>query len=248
MTTGQGGAAIHGVVVDCGPCPYLPDRQFHAFQPTTLPEGVGYRQLMDHRFRRSGTTLYLPSCPTCSACQPMRVATATFEPRADQRRSARRNADLVVTWSERGCEAERTALWRRYEMGVHHRSLDEDDDGASLALSGAVPGGELHARDATGRLLAVSVLDVFADAVSSVYCYYDPDERGRGLGTFMAVAEIAWAAGCNKAWWYPGFLVTECSKMSYKARFGPHQVLHEGVWVSAAQSLPGSANAKTNAL
>ena len=47
------------------------------------------------------------------------------------------------------------------------------------------------ARDQGGRLFAVSVCDTVGDALSSVYCYYDPDERRRALGTFMALAEIA---------------------------------------------------------
>lgn len=221
---------ISGHVYDCGPCPYLPDRRFHAFQPAALPEGISYRELMDHRFRRSGAVLYRPMCEGCDACQPIRLAVASFVPRRDQRRCAARNSDLSVRWAERGMDRERLDLWQRYEVAVHGRPLAELTSGDHLAESGAVPGGELHARDAAGHLLAVSVVDVVGDALSSVYCYYEPAARARALGTFMVLAEIAWAREQGLRWWYPGFYVAGCAKMTYKARFGPAEVLIDGAW------------------
>jgi arginyl-tRNA--protein-N-Asp/Glu arginylyltransferase len=222
---------IHGRVFDCGPCPYLPDRRFQAFQPDALPAGVTYRELMDHGFRRSGAVLYRPMCAGCAACQPIRVAVAGFVPRRDQRRCAQRNADLAVTWAARGMDDERLPLWQRYEVAVHGRALADLDSGDHLAASGTVPGGELHARDAQGRLLAVSVVDVLGDALSSVYCYYEPTERARALGTFMALAELTWARAAGMVWWYPGFYVAGCAKMAYKARFGPAELLTDQGWV-----------------
>ncbi len=95
---------------------------------------------------------------------------------------------------------------------------------------GGIPGGELHARDGTGRLVAVSVIDVIGDALSSVYCYYDPAERRRGLGTFMALAEIDHAKNSGLSWLYLGFYVAGCQKMMYKARFAPAEILADGAW------------------
>jgi arginyl-tRNA--protein-N-Asp/Glu arginylyltransferase len=223
-------ARVHGYVVDCGACPYLPARRFHAFQPDPAPPAAAYRQLMDHRFRRSGTVLYLPMCPGCHACQPVRVDTAAFRPRKAQRRCAARNRDLIVTWRPRGSDGERAALYARYQCLVHGKA-DEPSTLDHLVDDGGVPGGELHARDRDGRLLAVSVCDRFADALSSVYCYYDPEQPQRGLGTFMALAEIEHCRAQGLPWWYLGFLVRGSAKMDYKARFCPQEVLEEGRWV-----------------
>lgn len=221
---------MRGFLVDCGPCPYLPDRRFHAFHPDPNPPAVPYRELMDHRFRRSGPMVYAPMCTGCQACQPVRVEVAAFAPRRDQRRCQTRNADLTVTWQPRGFDAERSALYRRYQAGIHAKETEEDS-GEYLVQDGGVAGGELHARDAGGRLLAVSVVDRFADALSSVYCYYDPDQSGRGLGTFMALAELAFCRQQGLRWWYLGFLVRDSPKMAYKARFLPQEVLEDGAWV-----------------
>lgn len=222
---------MRGVVYQFGPCPYLPEREFHAFHPVPNPPAeLSYRQLMDWRFRRSGPHLYMPMCPSCDACRPIRVDVAAFRPRADQRRCWRRNADVAVSWQPRGLDAERRALYQRYQAHVHGKDPDEDPT-TFLLEDGGISGGELHARDAHGRLLAVSVCDQVGDALSSVYCYYDPDLRRRGLGTFMGLAEIAHARALALRWLYLGFLVRGCAKMEYKARFRPHEVLEQGQWI-----------------
>lgn len=227
---GEQTTTLSGTVSDCGPCPYLPGRAFHAFQPSEPARAAQlYRQLMDNRFRRSGAGFYMPSCPDCAACRPVRVAVAAFRPRADQRRCARRNADLTLTWHARGLDDERRALFARYQQTVHGQATDSDP-ADFLVIDGGVPGGELHAHDIQGRLLAVSICDRFADALSSVYCYWDPDQAERGLGTFMVLAEIAHCRAANLPWLYLGFLVEACGKMAYKARFTPQEVLVDDVW------------------
>ena len=70
----------------------------------------------------------------------------------------------------------------------------------------------------------------WGDALSSVYDYYDPDQRRRALGTLMALAELAQASVLGLTWWYPGFYVDGCAKKAYKRRFGPHEVLVDGRW------------------
>jgi len=220
---------MRGVLVDCGPCPYLPERRFHAFQPTPDEPIPPYRALMDLGFRRSGDTFYAPMCPSCRACEPIRVDVPAFSARKDQRRCQRRNADLVVTWAEHGGDAERAALFSRYERGIHHRE-ETAESGTFLGADGGVTGGELHARTPDGHLVAVSVVDRFDDALSSVYCYYDPDLRERALGTFMVLAEIAAARAAKLRWLYLGFHVAGSAKMTYKARFVPNEILSAGVW------------------
>jgi leucyl-tRNA---protein transferase len=223
---------MQGLVYNCGPCPYLAGREFHAFHPIpNPPTDIGYRALMDARFRRSGSHLYMPMCPGCSACQPARVDVMAFRPRRDQRRCLRRNLDLTVTWVGRGADAERLELYARYQRTVHDREGMSADPGEFLAADGGIAGGELHARTADGRLLAVSICDLFADALSSVYCYYDPDQSRRGLGTFMAMAEIDLCRSRSLRWWYIGFVVRGSPKMEYKSRFLPQEVLEGGQWV-----------------
>jgi arginyl-tRNA--protein-N-Asp/Glu arginylyltransferase len=214
-------------LVDHGPCPYLDGRGFRSVV-VEGDLGRSYRALMDAGFRRSGPVAYLPDCPGCSACVSVRVSVADFAPRRDQRRIWARNRDLTTTLEPRGDSAEREALWGRYQAMVHGQSEPGPPPGREP--DGGVEGGELHARDGSGRLVAVSIVDLFPDALSSVYCYWDPDLAERGLGTWMALAEIDHARRTGRAWWYLGYWVSGCGKMAYKARYRPQQRLVDGAW------------------
>ncbi len=193
---------------------------------------------MDWRFRRSGAHLYMPMCPNCEACQPLRVDVSRFIPRHDQRRCWKRNSDLSVAWHDRGLDAERLALYGAYQRAVHGHEPAEDAH-EFLIADGGVPGGELHARDRAGRLVAVSICDRVGDALSSVYCYYAPDQSRRALGTFMVLSEIDHCRRHDLRWLYLGFHVEGCGKMAYKSRFFPHEILVRNQWQRAeAPSLP----------
>lgn len=223
--------SLRGVLVDCGPCPYLPKRQFQAvYALDAAATAPHYRVLMDHRFRRSGDQFYAPQCSECDACQPIRVDVLAFVPRKDQVRCTKKNNDLSVTFHPRGIDDERNQLYQRYQNEIHEDEPSEDA-GAFLVADAGVHGGELHARNAAGQLLAVSIIDSFDDALSSVYCYWHPDYAARSLGTFMALAEIEYAQQQQKSWLYLGFHVAGCSKMTYKARYKPYELLQNGEWV-----------------
>ena len=41
------------------------------------------------------------------------------------------------------------------------------------------------------RLIAVAYVDALPEALSAIYCYYDPTEGGRSLGTFNILSLLA---------------------------------------------------------
>ena len=75
-----------------------------------------------------------------------------------------------------------------------------------------------------GRLVAVSYFDVGAEAVSSVYAMFEPDEERRGLGTLTMLREIEWARENGKQWLYPGYATVQQSHYDYKKSFRPLSV------------------------
>lgn len=214
-------------------CPLIPGRQAR-FQARVVPGRMAWvGELFARGFRRQGVFIYRPICPSCRACRALRVSVAGFRPRRDQRRIWARNRDLRVSWVPRGrWDGERSDLWFRYHAAVHG---EEGDEAMASALNhiadDLVSGGDLEARSADGRLLAVAICDVVPGAWSSVYCYWEPGERRRGLGAFMALAEIAAARERGIPWWYPGLWNAECPKLAYKARYQPAELLgDDGVW------------------
>ncbi len=92
---------------------------------------------------------------------------------------------------------------------------------------------EMTYRDPAGRLLAVGLCDEGTDFLSTVYCYFDPAESRRGLGTFSALWEIQFAQSRIIGYYYMGFVIAGCRAMRYKAAFRPFELLGEdGVWRS----------------
>ena len=224
------------------PCPYLPDRTatLRAFATDRL-DGELYHRFMDAGFRRSGRMVYQPVCEGCRACVPIRVPVDRFAPDKSQRRCGRRNADLRVTVAPPTATDERFDLYRRYVTQWHGEAAGGaggEDRAAfeSFLYESPVDTLEFSYRDADGRLLAVGIADVCSRSLSSVYFYFDPDHRARGLGTLGAIHEIGWAASKQVPYYYIGFFVGQCRKMTYKATFRPGELLHgSDVWTDASK-------------
>ena len=216
------------------PCSYLPglSSQTRAVWADRIPPTL-YHQFMDAGFRRSGKLLYQPVCRGCRACVPIRVPVDQFRPSKSQRRCIRWNEDLAVTVGEAAATDEKYELYRRYVVGRHHRSAEEEDRESfeQFLYDSPVQTLEFSYRDPVGRLLAVGLCDACPESLSSVYFYFDPDESRRGIGNFGVLYEIQAAARLGLPYYYLGYWVDGCASMEYKADFGPAEVLHpDGVW------------------
>ena len=216
------------------PCPYRPGLQatFRCFYASQVPAAF-YRQLLDMRFRRSGQLFYFPSCRTCSQCIPLRVVVDEFCPSRSQRRCWKRNQDLTMEVGEPRLTAEKFSLYCRYVQNKHGDSTEKYMGAVEDFLyTPVVPTIEFVYRDDCGKLLAVGICDVFTDAISSVYCYYDPEEKHRGLGTYCVLKELEYARAKKLAYYYLGYYVRDCPAMCYKAGFRPHQLLtSDSSWI-----------------
>ena len=234
-----------GSIYACGDCPYLANKTFQVFVPSDDMR-PHYRLLMDHGFRRNGETIYHTHCDDCNACEATRVAIPVFKMRKDQKRCWNRNQDLVISVAAISQDQEHRDLFARYEAAIHQhdeadlanlcddwrkpRTTDfpvEQTDRVDEPIQEIL---EIQARTQDGTLVAVSLIDVFEDAVSSVYCYYDPAHKSRALGTFMVLQEIDFCRQHGLEWLYLGFYVTECQKLAYKARFQPLQIYRQEQW------------------
>lgn len=214
-------------------CPYLPGRVANnrALWAESM-EPATYRAFMDAGFRRSGKLLYQPVCGGCRSCQPIRVSVAAFRPDKSQRRCWRGNSDLRIRCGMPQATAEKYELYCRYVRDWHGKA-SEDGIGAFEAFlyDSPVQTIEFEYRTPSGRLLAVGICDVCPGALSSVYFYFDPEEARRGLGTFGALEEIAFAKKEDIEYYYLGYWVSGCPSMEYKAGYRPSQILDgDGVW------------------
>lgn len=215
-------------------CVYLPGRlaRVRAYHTEKLPAGL-FCGFLDAGFRRSGLVIYQPICPGCRACVAIRVPTGRFQPSRSQRRCLRRNADLRVSVGQPQATDEKYELYRRYLAGRFPGGPMSDgrEEYEQFLYESPVETIECCYRDAGGRLLAVGICDVCSRSLSSVYFYFEPSERRRGLGTYGALYEIELARRAGIPWYYLGYWVKGCGAMEYKSRFRPYELLRtDGVW------------------
>jgi arginine-tRNA-protein transferase len=94
-------------------------------------------------------------------------------------------------------------------------------------------------RDASARLVGVSLTDRVATGLSGVYKFFAPEEQRRSLGTFIILWHVRRAAELGLPYVYLGYWIADCRKMAYKDRFAPLERLAGDRWIALASA--GSA-------
>ena len=81
------------------------------------------------------------------------------------------------------------------------------------------------------RLIAVAYVDALPEALSAIYCYHDPTEGARSLGTFNILSLLASARDRGLPHVYLGYNVAGCRSLEYKRNYRPNEVLRpDGTW------------------
>ena len=198
-----------------------------------------YHELMNMNFRRSGVFIYRPRCVGCTMCKAIRIPAGEFRPSRSQRRALRRNRDVRMIVRKPEVSAEKAGIYRRYLAGQHRDTTQENSLEAlhGYLYDSCVETEEIEYRDAGGRLLGVSIVDVCRESISAVYHYFDPCEARRSLGTYSAVREIELCRERGIPWFYMGYWIKGCKTMDYKANFRPHEILEDGRWIRPEDSV-----------
>jgi arginine-tRNA-protein transferase len=229
-------------------CGYLPDRQWsleYAYVTSLTP--AEYLQCMLDGWRRFGTMLFRPACPSCRACQSLRVLAGAFRPNRSQRRCRKQNEHAVELRIGRpGVTAAKLALYDRYHSfqsegkGWPRHPVKDHESYASSFVEQPFRVEE-WCYYLGERLIAVGYVDPLADrpagaagddrGLSAIYFFYEPAERHRSLGTWNVLSLIAEAARRRLPFVYLGYYVENCQSMSYKPQFVPNQIRGaDGVW------------------
>lgn len=217
------------------PCPYLPDET--ARLPLRLParrlRGDELDQRLEAGDRRQGLLLYRPRCPTCRACEAIRIDVGAFEPSKTQHRVFRHGEATIHTHVGRpALTAEKVALYNRHkvERGLLVGNELIDAGGYEQFLVETCADTIELTYQCAGRLVGVAIADRAADALSAVYCFYDPSYARLSPGTYSVLKQIALCRAWGLRYLYLGLYVAACASMSYKARFLPHERRIGGVW------------------
>lgn len=217
-------------------CSYLLDRQSITVfaDPNASLDNHIYSNLSRYGFRRSGKHIYRPSCPTCSACIPVRIPVKEFKPDRSQRRVWKANQDIHVQMLSAEYRQEQHDLYIRYIQARHPEGgmNDPDPDKYMEFLTSDWSVTRFLEFRLGNELQAVAVLDLLEDGISSVYTFFNPDLPKRSLGTLGILWSIEMTRKMDYNWLYLGYFIEECSKMNYKSRFQPLEKFIQGRWIT----------------
>lgn len=215
-------------------CSYLDDHEARSqvATPSFLISTSIYSELVRHGFRRSGTFTYRPRCDSCIACVPVRVEVNNFASSRTQRRMWKRNQHLEATLHPLEDKPEYFDLYRRYQNARHldgGMSNDNQDQYRKFLLQSHVDSMLVEFRE-DGELRMVSIIDALDDGLSSVYTFFEPDNKQASYGTYNVLWQIELCRKLQLPYLYLGYWIKESRKMTYKANFQPLQGLTQGEW------------------
>lgn len=213
------------------PCSYLQDQQEQLIVIQDQVEPVLFDRLLALGFRRSGLAIYKPQCPSCNACQPIRVVVNKFSPSKSQKRTLNKNKDLHIKITDK-ISPEHYLLYEKY-ISIRHQ------DGSMY------PPSQKQFEQFLGQgwmkpqyielylaqtLIAVAVTDFMPNSLSAIYTFFDPNEEKRSLGSLMILMQCQLALCLKKSFVYLGYQIDTNQKMNYKKLYQPYQILTENGW------------------
>ncbi len=216
-------------------CPYMKEQT--ARLPLRLPSRpltqVEFGQRLRQGDRRQGFVLYRPSCPGCVACEPIRLSVAEYTPTKTQKRIGRRgDEELVLRVGAPAVDARRVYLYNEHKTARRLRDgqppIDEDGyrDFLVATCCDTFEISYYHG----DSLVGIAICDRSEDALSAVYCCYDPGVAHLSIGTYSILKQLQLCKQWGLHYLYLGLYISGCESMEYKARYLPHERLVDGTW------------------
>lgn len=216
-------------------CPYLPPQT--ARLPLRLPlsrlSRAQLEQRLGHGERRQGRLVYRTACPSCRACEAIRIPVREFTLGRTQRRVVRRGRRVIDTEIGPVETDERRAYL--YNKHKHERGLAADAGTTTTASYAVVLADtccetfELRFRVAL-ELIGVAIVDRGERSLSAVYCYYDPGYAALSPGVYSILYQLDLCRRWGLDYLYLGLTVDGCEAMTYKRSYLPHERLVDGRW------------------
>lgn len=189
--------------------------------------------------RRTGEFVYKTNCPTCKACQPVRIDCEQYLFSRNQKRVLRRNENgLQMKIGPLVADQQRVALFNKHRRtrGLAKRDHDIDTEEYIWGFVRSCFDSFELTYWLEDQLVCLAVCDRGRSSMSAVYTFFDPDLTQESLGTYSILKQIEFCRERDLKFLYLGYFVENSPHMVYKKRFLPQERLIDGEWVRIDRS------------
>jgi len=187
-------------------------------------------ELIERGYRRFGKMYFRPICSDCNECQSIKIDVENYTFSKSAKRVMKKASHIHSYIQHPSLTHEHLELFEKYHLYMHKKKdWDYNKTTAEHYYSSFVVGHEDFGYEVlyydNEKLIAVDLIDVLEDGISSIYFYYDPSYSHLSLGKFSLYNQIKFATQMKKKWIYLGYYVEECPSLSYKAYYKPYKTL-----------------------
>lgn len=188
------------------------------------------QELVERGYRRFGKMYFRPVCEDCQECQSIKIDVANYSFSKSEKRVLKKANDIGIYMQEPSITQEHLTLFDKYHHFMHEKKdwtfqeVTPDHYHNSFVAGHEDYGKEVLYFD-NEKLIAIDLIDILDDGISSIYFYYDPDYAHLSLGKLSLLKQIEYAKQSDKKWIYLGYYVEECPSLNYKANYKPYITL-----------------------
>lgn len=212
-------------------CSYLDDHdQTTHYKILEQCDTEYYHSLVIRGWRRFGNMFFRPVCRGCSACESVKIHVTAYHFSKSARRVLKKGRKFHTLVQHPTLTREHLELFQRYHDHMHSkRDWDAQTINARNYYMSFVHGHSdfgyevLYFDD--DKLIAVDLIDILPDGISSIYFYYDPDYANYSLGHYSLYRQIEYAREKGLEWIYLGYYVEGCQSLAYKKDYDPLHIL-----------------------
>ena len=212
-------------------CSYLKDKKqtlhYKLLENCSVQES---QEFIERGYRRFGKMYFRPICAECNECQSIKIDVENFHFSKSARRVLKKAAHLHSYIQTPTLTQEHLNLFAKYHLYMQEKKgWDYHETSPDHYYHSFVTGHEEFGHEVLyfdeGRLIAVDLIDVLEDGISSIYFFYDPDYTHLSLGRYSLYNQIKFAKKAAMKWIYLGYYVEDCPSLAYKAAYEPYVTL-----------------------
>jgi len=144
-------------------------------------------ELIERGWRRFGTMFFRPVCSDCDKCESIKIDVDNYSFSKSERRVIKKASHFKIIIQSPTITKEHLSLFRRYhdymrdKRGWEQQQITAQNYFSSFVQGYGDFGYEILYFDGD-KLIAIDLIDILDDGISSIYFYYDPTYQKYSLG------------------------------------------------------------------